>query len=171
MQTENQTQIRLNDVFRFRYHPEEAKKRFDPSHCFDGKLVVKQSNNDFFDNGLYLEDTYWHSGSDSYRWSLKETLKRETIELICNLDEVAEIKEYEQGYYADSDIFNLSRQHGCYKQFAVRKGAARSKEKMLKTLQKQIEKAEHDAEFANRQIEKAKENITKIETGDLNIYL
>lgn len=167
MQTENQVSIRLNDVFRFWYHPDVAEKIFNPSHCFDGKLIVKQDANGL----LYLEDTYWASGSDNYRWSLEETLRRGTIELICNLDEIARINEYEQNYYDDNDILDLSWQHGCYKQFAIRKGAVRSKEKMLKTLRGKIEEAERDVNYNKRQIERAKRNIEKVAAGDLDIYL
>lgn len=51
-------QFRENDVFNFRYKPEEAKKRFEPYHCFDGTLVVKK----YSDDKIYLVDTYWSSG-------------------------------------------------------------------------------------------------------------
>src|SRR6478609_2919716 len=47
-------QLRENDVFNFRYKPDEAKKRFEPY----GTLVVKKYGED----KLYLVDTYWGSG-------------------------------------------------------------------------------------------------------------
>ena len=39
-------EIKLNDVYKFRYHEEvRNKKVFDPYWCFDGQLIVKENKN------------------------------------------------------------------------------------------------------------------------------
>jgi hypothetical protein len=95
-------EIKLNDVYKFRYHEEvRNKKAFDPYWCFDGQLIVKENK-----NGLYLEDTYW--SSDSRKFTLEEALQDGILTFVCNLDDVIECREYNLQYYEDEDTFNLS---------------------------------------------------------------
>ena len=64
-------QFKENDVFNFRYKPEEAKKRFEPYHCFDGTLVVKK----YSDGKILLVDTYW-SGGDSRTFTPEKAMSQ-----------------------------------------------------------------------------------------------
>jgi hypothetical protein len=163
---ETEIQLKVNDVYSFRYNEEEIKKRFEPYHCFDGQLVVKKRH----DESLYLVDTYWGSG-DNRVFSLEKALKEGTLTYKCNLDDVETIREHEFGYYADDDLFNLSHQHGCYKHYAKKKGVERSKEKMLETINKKISETEYEMDYAARNIISLNERKQKIIDGDLTTYI
>jgi hypothetical protein len=159
-------EIKENDVYRFRFNEAELKKRFEPWHCFDGKLVVFKNR----EGELRLRDTYWSTGS-SRAFTLDEVLKIGSIELICNADEVDPTDEFAYKYYEDDDIYDLSYQHRCCKRYALRRGAEKSKQKMLKTLYGKLSDTQHEIEFAERQLETINENIQKVEGGDLDVYI
>lgn len=174
MNTITDIQIKENDVFSFQYNEKELKDRFSPYHCFDGRLIAKKMQ----DGTIILLDTYWASKHDNFTrnsegrtFTIESALQKGELKFICNLNDVEEIRDYEQGYYADEDLFNLSYQHHCYKYFTKRKGAERSKEKMLKTINEKIEDAEHRLRSAERHILEYNETKVKIEGGDLMVYL
>ena len=167
-------QFRVNDVFSFRYNEEEARKRFEPYHCFDGQFIVKQREN----GELYLMDTYWASKYDGFRhrsdckWkTIEDAQKQGELTFRCNLDEVEEIREHELQYYDDEDLFNLSYQHDCYEFYVKRKGAERSIDKMLQSIKHKIEDAEYRKKSAEWDIERYTETLAKIEGGDTTVYL
>lgn len=153
--------LRVNDVYSFRYNEVEGKKRFEPYHCFDGQLIVKERN-----GKLILEDTYWGYG-DNRTFTLEKALQEGTLTFKCNLDEVEEIKKHELIYYADEDLFNLSHQHNCYPKYAKRKGAQRNKEKMLAVLTQQIADEKTKIEWAQRSLVSLNEKLQKLEAGDV----
>lgn len=161
-----QIELKVNDVYSFRYNEEEIKKRFEPYHCFDGQLVVKKRHG----GDLYLVDTYWGSG-DNRTFTLEKALNEGTLTFKCNLDEVENIREHEFGYYDDSDLFNLSHQHGCYKHYTKRKGAERSKGKMLDTINKKISDTEYEIQWAQRNLIGLNERKQKIIDGDTTTYI
>lgn len=166
--------VRVNDVYSFRYNEKESKNRFSPYHCFDGQLIVKQRENGKF----YLVDTYW--GSKYNQFTAYQDMKIKTIEQAleqgeltfrCNLDEVEEIKEWETAYYDDSDFYNLSYQSGCYKYFVKKKGAQRSKEKMLQSIKQKITDTEYKRDSAIRELQSLSDRLNKIESGDTTVYI
>lgn len=164
--------FKLNDVYSFRYKPEvlaEAEKyHSNLNHCFDGQLIVKQND----DSAIFLEDTYWVGNSNSnYCFSIEEALKKGNLIFKCNLDKVEPIQEWQLSYYDEVDTFNLSRQHGYYKAFYVRKSAKRSKARMLRALNEKIIEAQNKINFANREIERAKEAIIQVERDNLEVYI
>jgi len=87
------------------------------------------------------------------------------------LKNVREIQEWELDYYDDEDVFDLSEQHGCYKKFFLRKGAKKSKEKMLRVINEKIENTRKEIEGLIWDIERFAETKTKIENNDLDVYL
>ena len=153
--------LRVNDVYSFRYDEVEVKKMFAPYHCFDGMLVVKERK-----GKLMLEDTYWGYG-DNRTFTPEEALQKGTLTFKYNLDEVEEIKKYELCYYADEDLFNLSHQHGCYSKYAKRKGAQRNKEKMLAVLTQRIADEKSKIKWSQRNLVSLNEKLQKIEAGDV----
>lgn len=158
-------EIKLNDVYRFRYNEFELERSSrDLNWCFDGQLVVKKGN-----NGLYLEDTYWTS--DNRCFTLEEALRKGVLEFVCNLDDVEECKEDPYNYYDDEDIFNLSYQHGCYKKIMVRKDAKKSKEKMKEVLEYKIAEAERQLKSVQYDIDIHKNKLKELENGNLDIYI
>lgn len=157
-------EIKLNDVYRFRYNEEYLKNKLDLYWCFDGQLIVKEKNGE-----LYLEDTYW--GSDNRKFTLKEALERGSLTFICNLDNVIECGEYNLQYYADEDIFNLSYQSGCYKKYCIRKNAKHSAEKMKAVLNEKITNSKREIEWETVQIKRNVEKLQELENGNLDIYI
>lgn len=171
--TETQTDFKVNDVFYFQYNEQEIKTRFEPRHCFDGQFIVKQRPN----GEIYFIDTFWaskHNGfanmGDIRTKSVEDALRQGTLRFVCNLDDVEEIAEGEVKYYANEDVFDLSYQHGCYKYFVKKKGAVRSKEKMIESIKLKIEDQTSKMRWAQREIEYLKEQLLKVEAGDTTIY-
>lgn len=170
-------QLKLNDVYRFIYNNEMLEKMYDPYHCFDGQLIVRQDKN----GNIYLEDTYWsyydkekntfRSDSGNRRFSLEDALKQGKLFYKCNLDDIEMISEYDTNYYADEDIFDLSYQHGCYKVFFKRKGAQKSISKMESVLNQKIKRIEAEIRHLTWQLEEAKENLKKLKEGNIDIYI
>ena len=157
--------IREGDVFSFRYKPEIEKKKFYPYHCFDGQLIAKKNSK----GEIYLEDTYWTTGGRILTPEEAERLGVLTFK--CNLRNVEKTHKEDLVYYDDKDIFDLSYQHRSYEEHAVRKGAERSKSKMLDVVNGRIEEAEHEIVRLKGKIKNLKDARKKIKSGNLNVYL
>ncbi len=136
-----------------------------PNHCFDGQLIACKHG-----DGLRLEDTYWNSG-DNRVFTLEEALRLGTLEFVCNLNDVEKSHKSDLKYYDNKDIFDLSYQHHCYESYYRRKGAKRSKTKMLETVNKKLVEAQREAEYQMRKIEQLSATRTKIELDDLTVYI
>lgn len=159
-------QFRVNDVFNFRYKPDEAKKRFEPYHCFDGTLVVKK----YSDDKLYLVDTYWSSG-DSRTFTPDEAIEKGELTFLCNLDEMVDIKDYETLYYDDADIVKMHIHAGYRSRFLIKKGTQRSQAKMLQSIKQKIEDEHSKIRSAENSLKWHNETLKKIEAGDTSVYL
>ena len=161
-------ELKLNDVYKFRYNEIWQEKIFMSSHCFDGQLVVRQRRN----GELYLEDTYWSSHDSSNRnFTLEKALEQGTLTLICNYDDVEKCERYKFDYYANEDVFNLSTQHMCYGEYYKRKGAERSPAKMEAVLNDKIMNCEDQIRYYNNDMIYLKEKLEKLQGGDINIYI
>ncbi len=158
------------DVYRFSYSEaswQKAKSGLghgDLHWCFDGQLV--------FRDGL-LCDTYWGlnwRGDGGRYFKVAEAVSAGTLTLVCNLNDVEKIAEYDYPIYADGDAFNLSYQSGCYKHFVKRIAAKKDKQKMLDALQAKVVEARKAIDAASWQLECAVrrqvELTPRIEAGD-----
>jgi hypothetical protein len=165
--------IREGDVFRFQWSEAEyAKVRpgGDLNWCFDGQLVMR--------NGK-LWDTYW--GFDGFscdsKWFTKADAEaRGTLTFVCNLNDVEIVRDRSRlRYFDDADCFNLCYQHGCYKQYAVRKGAQRSQTKMLSEVEEKVRNVRGEIESAVRSgmsdLERLAEYRAKVTAGDLDVHV
>lgn len=154
--------LREGDVYRFSYSDEaRAKWRTDPYWCFDGQVVVRDGQ---------LVDTYW-GGLKGYGDSRVVKPTDGTLTFVCNLGDVREIQEYERHNYAEADVFNLSSQHWCHKQWFVRKDAGRSAEAMVAWLREESRKTRSDIDLAMRRLERLAEQRIIIERGDTSISI
>lgn len=155
-------EIKINDVYRFRYNPEHAKKLHSPYHCFDGILKVRKS-----DKGLILVDGYW--SSDNKWFTLKDALKQGSLEFICNLDDVEQIDEHKSKYYNEKDIFVLPYHSGYHTMYLKRKGAEKCKETIMKQLEAKVQYAKSQIESAKRSLEWAESKYEKsLKQEDIN---
>lgn len=159
-------QFNENDVFNFRYKPEEAKKRFEPYHCFDGTLVVKK----YSDGKIFLVDTYW-GGADSRTFTPEQAIEQGDITFLCNLDEMVDIKEWETLYYDDADIVKMYIHKGYRNRYLIKKGTQRSQAKMLQSIKQKIEDEHSNIRSAEYSLKQHKETLKKIEAGDTSVYL
>jgi len=158
--------MKERDYYSFRYNTEYTQNAFEPYHCFDGRLIAKKDSS----GRIILVDTYWISSSNrTFTW--KEAKTQGSLEFICNLNNVDDTHEGNLIYYSDRDIFDLSYQHGCYKKYAIRKGADRSKTKILSVLKNKITDAEWKIASSKREIETALKNIGEIKRDNLDIYI
>lgn len=158
-------QFKENDVFEFRYKPEELKKRFAPYHCFDGTLVVKK-----YDGKIYLVDTYW-SGGDSRIFTPEKAIEQGELTFLCTLEEMVDIKEYETLYYDDTDIVKMYIHAGYRSRFLIKKGTQRSQSKMLQSIRQKIEDEHSKIRSAENSLKWLNETLKKIEAGDTSVYL
>jgi len=156
--------MKENDVFKFRYNDaySNGRSNTDLYWCFDGQLIVKKLS----DGSLYLQDTYWH-GSDNRTFTLEEANKRGTLTFVCNLDEVEKINEDDMHLYEESEVFNISTQHGCHKRFVKKVGANKSHNKMLARAQHLLREAENDIDSAGRRMNRIQEVIQRLNSGEI----
>ena len=157
--------IKENDVYKFRWNEESAKKVLgsDPYHCFDGQLKVVPS----VDDVLYLVDTYWNIDNNE-TFTLEDALEKGTLEFVCNLDEIEPINKRELDYYADENLFDLSYQHRCYKKYYKRKGAKKSADKMRKVIENKISEKERKIATLKNDLEHLKNDLDKVKNEDID---
>lgn len=156
--------IKENDYFTFRYDTDSYTGVGDPYWCFDGRLVAKKNK----DGSIFLEDTYWGSGNNR-TFTVEEVSKLGKIEFVCNLDEVDFIDKHYTHYYDDCDVFNLGHQHNCYSRFAIKRGAKKSKIKMIYVLTAKKDKLINDVVSNNREIERIASDIQELNNPNVNI--
>ena len=156
--------FRVNDVWQFNYNEEYLSKHkdwYDPYHCFDGQLIVKQKE----DGQIYLEDTYWNSG-DNRIFTPKEAIKQGNLVFKCNLDDTVQSSYSDYRYYNEEDIIDVSTQHHSYVRYRRKKDAKRSKRKMLDYTEREIDSLIRDIEHCQHNISRYKELQEEIETTD-----
>lgn len=110
------------------------------SHCKDGVAFVRYDNSR---KEHYFIDTYWYSGTDSLTY-----VDLDSAELLFNLNDVRQVKEWEYEKYAKADRFMLNSEHGYRKQYFVKKTAKES-------LSQQLENAQIKEQEARRAIDSA----------------
>jgi hypothetical protein len=163
-------QIKENDVYTWRYTKEHVEKlRFmsDLYHCKERLAVVKKGN----DGVLTFYDTFWGVGrTDNYWFSLEDVGVKYEIEYYCNLDEIEKQPQHKEikKYYKDEDIFMLHDQHACVQScvyYYLKKGAEKSKDKMLNIVKNQIKEIENKIEWSKGDLKRANETLQKLEAA------
>lgn len=159
--------IKEKDIFNFQYNPRQEQGWDSRTHCFDGRfLAIKE------DDQILLVDTYWGYGDKQGRIFTQEKAEAlGKLTFVANMEDLEKSDESCYSYYDDSDCFNLSYQHGCYKKYAIKKGAVKSKEKMLQILKQQMQKAKRELESIGHRIEDLSKDITLVEGGETDIYI
>lgn len=163
--------IREGDVFRFSYSGEQRAKLFEPYHCFDGQLVAVIEG-----GSIRLMDSYWlhefKPRHDSRWFTEDDAMAKGELTFVCNLGDVQKVDKWQTQYYDDADVFDLSYQHRCYAFHAIRKGASKSKGKMLQVIEEKLQAERRAIESANWTIERLTKEAKKIEEGRLEeVYL
>lgn len=148
------------DVYRWYYkdHDTYVKNNTSTAYwCMDNKCVVK--------NGELL-DTYWDGPCSLMQTSSNSKIldpDRVDLEFICNLDEIEFIKDYQVEDY--DNVYNLSYQKGCYKMFAIDKGAQVSNKALRAKYSRQLEEAESNKRYAEYDIQRYTKLIDELDNS------
>lgn len=168
-----QSSVKNNDVFNFRWSPKKDQGWDSRYHCFEGLLVAQVT-----EDNIRFVDTYWGIGDSQGQVLTFEEIEQEIknggeIEYYCNLDEVERIENWQKYYYADKDLFYLHTQKACIPRcefYFIRKGATRSKEKMLEVINEKVRKARQAVEMAVDDVQVCAVQKQRIEAGDLSVH-
>lgn len=154
--------LKEGDIYRWRYAEPDPKNdgEWGRYHCCSCIAIVK--------HGL-LRDTYWYGG-DGRHFGLDEVPKLK-LEYVGNLSELDRAREYQADYYDDDDIVNLNHANSTSGNFYLRKGAQRSKAKMLEAARRKLERSESDKRMAADLSARLREQIARIEAGDTGILI
>lgn len=150
--------IKDGDIFHWRFSDEKLHADYLNYWCKSRIFVCR---------GDRLVDTYW-GGGDNFSAKLDD-ISRFNLEYIGNFSELEKRESYESEYYDSKDIVNLNHSNSSNGNFYIRKGAKRSKDKILEVLSYKKEQHERDAEYANRRAKEIDEQIKSIKSGELDI--
>jgi hypothetical protein len=128
-------------------------------------MIVKEGA-----KGLYLEDTYWSNENRIFR-SKEDAEKDGTLTYLGNLEDWDEAKEVDRQYYDDADFIELKIHAGYRNRYYTKKGATRSKDKMLATLDSKIEEAKVKIKSLDWSIERDEQIRQEIINGKLDVYI
>ncbi|WP_373034095.1 hypothetical protein [Sulfurovum sp.] len=144
--------IREGDVYRW-YYKNDTEYRASCGGgtaywCMDNQCYATERSGE-----IYLLDTYWIDYGQEYIGNEVTYVNPEKVDLefVCNLHDVEFIKYGMEDY---DKVYNISRQKGCYKAFAVDKGATVSNKALRAKYQRELEKAESDKRCAEWDIER-----------------
>lgn len=153
--------LQERDVYRWAYRdPKTNSAPWGDYHCCSRIAVVRSGR---------LYDTYW-VGGDNRSFGLDD-LPRLELKRLGNLSEWEVHMEYDADYYDDADIVDLNHSNSPRGNFYIRKGATRSKAKILETARARLEQALSDERTAARRSDELRAIISGIETGELPSYI
>ena len=143
------------DIYRWSYNTEESQRRKDHHNiywCCSRIGIVR--------NGI-LTDTFW-SGGNRRSFNLEETLSKLDLEYLGNLNDYEPCNQQDQAMYDDKDFLNLSHPNNS-NQYFLKKGAVKSKEKMIKIIKRNALKLQFDYEYAKRALEWELEKLDNLD--------
>lgn len=164
--------VRLGDVFKVSWKEREWGDMKD--WAFEGILLVAERKGE-----TILYDIYWgldYDGSTGKKFTIDQANELFNIEFYFNFDQV-EDKQRDKDvykYFDDEDIFVIHIQHSCSENcrcYYLKKGAVKSKAKMIKSIKESIEESERIIDRANNNIRYRNEQLAKVESGDLEVYI
>jgi hypothetical protein len=134
-----------------------------PYHCCSQIAVMRKG---------VLKDTYWSELSDGRNWTPEGAEAELELEFVANFDEIESTREDVRSYYDEADIVDLGHANNNRREHMyLRKGAKRSAAVMRETLQHAIERSESEIRMAQSRIDRAREQLAKIDSGDLSGWI
>jgi hypothetical protein len=152
------------DIYHWRYIEPDDTRQYGSYHCCSRIAIV---------NNGRLRDTFWQIGlsfNDGRSFGVEDLGKLE-LKRLANLSDLVSAKEYEADYYDDSDIFDLNHSNSTRGNFYLRKGAKRSRDKMLAVANQRYAEAESDFHTARRRMEEIGKLIDQIDEGATNLHI
>ena len=150
--------IKDGDIFRWRYKDEK------PEHLGPYKRYHCKSQIAIADGG-HLRDTFWNSRGEGFLCPYDEAERTLELTHIGNLSELENRPEYEAASYADADCLDLNHSNSSKGNFYVRKGAERSREKMIATVTLRMADAERDIASAQSRLERHRATLFELKNG------
>lgn len=151
--------MKNGDVFRWYFKNDtEYRKKHSGSGtaywCLDNQCVYRE--------GVGLVDTYWGSLTDQHLSSQATILDEEKIDLkfVCNLNDVEFIHKSVADEY--DKVYNLSRQKGSYKVYAVDRGVGKSKKAILAKKERELANVKSEIEHLQRKIITLTEEVKEL---------
>jgi len=156
--------LREGDVYRWSYRESGDDRAWGRYHCCSCIAIVHHGR---------LRDTYWQIGNSFSEGKSfgPEDLGRLNLTRIANMDDLKKAQEYEADYYDDADIVNLNHANSTRGNFYLRKGALRSKIKMLEVARRNLELSQENERSAARLSKELAEAIARILDGEVNFYI
>jgi hypothetical protein len=157
--------LQEGDIYRWSYlDPKTKQGSWGDYHCCSRIAIVNRGR---------LRDTFWQIGgsfSDGRSFGLEDLPKLE-LARVANISDLLPAKEYEADYYDDSEIVNLNHSNSPRGNFYLRRGARRSREKMLEVARNNLETSMADERSAASLSEELRGVIRKLEADQLALYI
>lgn len=150
--------VKKGDIFHWRY---KKPRDFMPYHCCSCIAVF---------DGTILRDTYWSGHGDGRYWSQLEAERDLDLEFVANHDDLVQADPGVVDFYDAKDIVDLRHPNNSSRSNVyLRKGAKRSAAVMRETLLHAISDAESDIRMATTRIERAREQLAAVDSGNLEL--
>lgn len=159
-------EIKDGDVFRWHWNESEFERREESRQagtlywCMS-QICVAQDE----DGGITLYDTYW---SDRSKRVYPEKVE---LQFLGNLNDFEEVHEREGNYYNDDDIMDLRHPNCSRRNFYVRKGAVKDKDKIRSVIRRKVDRAEQEAKSAKYDADRYRAMFDLVDTDIDSIFL
>lgn len=149
---------KVGDIFRWSWNEKSRKQYEDKASA--GTLYWCCSRICVFEEDGRFWDTYWSScRSENRRFTIEEADDKLELKYVGNFADLIEARSSERAYYEDKDCVDISHANMSRGGFYLRKGAAKSLDKMRKVMKRNIRKLQYDADYAQRQVNEMKKEL------------
>lgn len=152
------TTIKEGDIFQWSYKDEKSGDRgpYKRYHCKSQICVAKDGR---------LRDTYWNMSGYDDTWSYEEAQVSLRLVYVGNFADLDKSDERNEEFYDEADCVNLNHPNSSRGNFYLRKGAKRSRAKMLEMALHKKERAESEVRYRTQDVERLAETIDRINAG------
>lgn len=147
------------DIYRWSWNEHEYEQRKNLANLYwcESRIGVV--------NGEYLVDTFWSGGSQSRHFHKDTVISKLNVEFIGNKGDFSPCRKEDRAMYDDKDFLDLSHANNSG-EYYLKKGAVKSKEKMIKVVKRNALYLKRKIESAQRDLEIHLEKLTNVD--DLN---
>lgn len=159
-------EIKDGDVFRWHWNESEIERREESRQsgtlywCVSQICIAQEE-----DGGITLYDTYW------YGRSKRVCPEKVELQFLGNLNDFEEVHESEGNYYSDDDIIDLRHPNCGGRNFYIRKGAVKDKDKIRSVIRRKVDRAEQEAKSAKCNADRYRSMLGLVDTDIDSIFL
>jgi len=111
-----------------------------------------------------LRDTYWSMGNDE-AWSYEAAQAKLRLVYVGNFADLNKSDEGKAEYYDEADCVDLNHPNSTHGNFYLRKGAKRSRTKMLEVAVYKKERAENEMKYRAQDVARLSDVVDRINSG------